>query len=138
MRNRKIIIASHGTLAEGFRSALKIIATDEDVETYCCYTTPDFCLEKTIESIMESYNPEKQDMYVFTDLYGGSVNNGFVNALSKYHFHLITNTTLGVLIDFILTSPSEEEIKKKLESNNFKAIYCNSVIENFEEIEEDL
>lgn len=29
MKERKIVIATHGTLAEGFRSALKIIATDE-------------------------------------------------------------------------------------------------------------
>lgn len=138
MGNRRIVIATHGTLAEGFRSALKIIATDEDVETYCCYTTPDFNLDKTIESIMSSYDHEKQEMYVFTDLYGGSVNNGFVNALRKYDFHLITNTTLGVLIDFILTNPSEEEIKSKLNSNDFKAIYCNSLLENLEVIEDDL
>ena len=56
MKERKIVIATHGTLAEGFRSALKIIATDEGVETYCCYTTPDFNLEQTIQKIMDAYD----------------------------------------------------------------------------------
>ena len=138
MKERKIVIATHGTLAEGFRSALKIIATDEGVETYCCYTTPDFNLEKTIQTIMDAYDEETQELYVFTDLYGGSVNNGFVNALKNHQFHLTTNTTLGVLIDFILTNPNQDEIETKLNSNDFKAVYCNTALVNIEGIEEDL
>lgn len=60
---------------------------------------------------MDAYDEETQELYVFTDLYGGSVNNGFVNALKNHQFHLITNTTLGVLIDFILTNPNQDEIE---------------------------
>ena len=70
MKERKIVIATHGTLAEGFRSALKIIATDEGVETYCCYTTPDFNLEKTIQTIMNAYDEETQEFgVVLEDVY---------------------------------------------------------------------
>ncbi len=138
MKERKIVIATHGTLAEGFKSALKIIANDEGIETYCCYTTSEFNLDSTIKKIMDEYDSETQDLYVFTDLYGGSVNNGFVNALKNHSFHLITNITLGVLIDFILTNPSKDEIERKLNSNDFKAVYCNTAIAQIEGIEEDL
>lgn len=34
MSKRKIVIATHGTLAEGFKSALQIIAGAENVEAF--------------------------------------------------------------------------------------------------------
>ena len=36
MSKRKIVIATHGMLAEGFKSALQIIAGAENVEAFNC------------------------------------------------------------------------------------------------------
>lgn len=46
MSKRKIVIATHGTLAEGFKSALQIIAGAENVEAFNCYTSPDLIFKK--------------------------------------------------------------------------------------------
>ena len=132
MSKRKIVIATHGTLAEGFKSALQIIAGAENVEAFNCYTSPDFNLQETIQKVMDSKGSE-EELFVFTDLFGGSVNNGFVAALKTYDFHLITNTSLGLLIDFILMDPDVETLKKK-----FNAVYCNDFISNMTDIEDDL
>ena len=91
MSKRKIVIATHGTLAEGFKSALQIIAGAENVE-----------------------------------------------ALKTYDFHLITNTSLGLLIDFILMEPDVETLKKKFDEKEFNAVYCNDFISNMTDIEDDL
>lgn len=129
MKKRKIVIATHGNLAEGFLSALRIIVGDSaDIRAICCYMSADFSLEKTIRELMEDFDSEKEDLLVFTDLFGGSVNNGFLQFLKSYPFHLITNTSLGLLIDVLLSEPDEEELKRKLHSNDFSAIYCNELL----------
>lgn len=137
MGKRKIAIATHGTLAEGFKSALQIIAGAENVEAFNCYTSSDFNLQETIQKVMDSKGSE-EELFVFTDLFGGSVNNGFVAALKTYDFHLITNTSLGLLIDFILMEPDVETLKKKFDEKEFNAVYCNDFISNMTDIEDDL
>ena len=137
MSKRKIVIATHGTLAEGFKSALQIIAGAENVEAFNCYTSSDFNLQETIQKVMDSQGSE-EELFVFTDLFGGSVNNGFVAALKTYDFHLITNTSLGLLIDFILMEPDVETLKKKFDEKEFNAVYCNDFISNMTDIEDDL
>lgn len=137
MSKRKIVIATHGTLAEGFKSALQIIAGAKNVEAFNCYTSPDFNLQETIQKVMYSKGSE-EELFVFTDLFGGSVNNGFVAALKTYDFHLITNTSLGLLIDFILMEPDVETLKKKFDEKEFNAVYCNDFISNMTDIEDDL
>lgn len=138
MKNRRIVIASHGGLAEGFKSALHIITGIDDVEAYNCYETADFNLQKTIDQIMITHDSQKEDLFVFTDLFGGSVNNGFVSALKDNDFYLITNTSLGLLIDFLVTEPDIDTFKTKLSSNEFNAVYCNDYVSNMSGIEEDL
>ena len=86
---------------------------------------------------MDSKGSE-EELFVFTDLFGGSVNNGFVAALKTYDFHLITNTSLGLLIDFILMEPDVETLKQKFNEKEFNAVYCNDFISNMTDIEDDL
>lgn len=138
MKKRKVVIATHGTLAEGFKSALSIITGVDNVEAYNCYTTLDFNLNEVIEKIMKSIDSEKEELFVFTDLFGGSVNNGFVKVLKDYNFHLITNTTLGLLIDFLLVNPDINTFREKLKSNEFNVVYCNDFVNSMSDIEEDL
>ena len=53
-KGKKIIIATHGYLADGFVSALNIIAGDmKDLKAMCCYTSPDFNLDNQITQMME-------------------------------------------------------------------------------------
>ena len=60
MGKRKIVIATHGTLAEGFKSALQIIAGAENVEAFNCYTSSDFNLQETIQKVMDSKGSEEE------------------------------------------------------------------------------
>lgn len=131
MKKKKIIIATHGNLAEGFLSALKIIIGNiENVDVICGYMNADFNLDYEIQKLMADFHPSKQELLVFTDLYGGSMNNGFLRYLTQYPFHLITNTNLGMLIDIVLTmnEVNAEAIREKLQSQDFSAVYCNDLL----------
>ena len=137
MPERKVIIATHGCLADGFLSALKIIVGEnENLQAVNCYTTPEFDLEQTVDQIL--HESEGTELYVFTDLLGGSVNNGFFKRLGDHDFHLVTNTSLGLLMDFSLLNPDENELRAKLSSGEFAAVYCNDLKESMALDEDDL
>lgn len=139
-KGKKIIIATHGYLADGFVSALNIIVGDiKDLEALCCYTSVDFNLEKKILKIMEQHNFEKDELIICTDVLGGSVNNEFVKFLGRYSFHLITNINLAFLIDLLLTTPSvsSQVLNMKTKEELFGVKYINSSV-TFIQDEDDL
>lgn len=135
---QKIVIATHGRLAEGFKTALDIIVGPvAGLQTMNCYLEEDFDLERSVNALFDETDFENEELYVFTDLLGGSVNNGFFRHLQDTPFNLITNTTLGLLMDFCLTHPDVNELKTKLASGEFSAVLCNELAETMGSFEED-
>lgn len=139
-KNKKVIIATHGCLSEGFVSALKIIVGDiKNLQAMCCYTSLDFNLDEKILELMNHHDFEKEELIICTDILGGSVNNGFIKFLGKYPFHLITNINLAFLIDFLLTTPTinQEVFKMKIQNGLFDVKYINPSVEFVQE-EDDI
>lgn len=139
-REKKVVIATHGHLAEGFVSALKIIVGDNpQVTSVCGYTTPDFNLDETIENIMENHDFEAFDLVICTDMMGGSVNNGFIKYLGQYPFHLVTNINLAFLVDLLLTPGgiNKAMLTNKVNEELVSVKYINNVVESFTD-EDDL
>lgn len=139
-KEKKVIIATHGHLAEGFVSALNIIVGEiPHLETICCYTNPDFNLDKTIIEIMNHHNFSEEDLVVCTDMMGGSVNNGFTKYLRDYPFHLITNTNLAFLADLLLTPGGVDKniLASKVKDELVDVKYVNQMVDCFDE-EDDL
>ena len=106
MKERKIIVASHGTLAQGIVNALGIVVGDCGVETICCYTTPDFDLDQSIQEALSRVDYGTTEVYVFTDVRGGSVDKGFLKVRQQFDFHLFTNVNLAFLVYVILCESS--------------------------------
>lgn len=139
-REKKVVIATHGHLAEGFVSALKIIVGDNpQVTSVCGYKTPDFNLDETIENIMKNHDFEAFDLVICTDMMGGSVNNGFIKYLGQYPFHLVTNINLAFLVDLLLTPGgiNKAMLTNKVNEELVSVKYINNVVESFTD-EDDL
>lgn len=134
--NKQIIIATHGELASGFKSALKIIVGEfKELNIINCYTTPDFDLDTTIEGIMKNHPFEKEDLVICTDMMGGSVNNGFIKYLEEYPFHLVTNINLAFLVDLLLTPGGIDEkiLSSKVNDELVSVKYVNQSIKDLQE-----
>ncbi len=70
--DKKVVIATHGHLADGLVSALQIIVGElPQVKTVCGYTSSDFNLDETVQEIMNNHNFETHDLVVCTDMMGG-------------------------------------------------------------------
>lgn len=138
-KDKQIIIATHGELANGFKSALKIIVGEVDkLKIINCYTTPEFNLDQMIVNIMSNHHFDKEDLIVCTDMMGGSVNNGFVKYLGQYPFHLITNINLAFLVDLLLTPGELDEAKimEKVNDHLVSVKYVNPLMKDIQDCDD--
>ena len=79
----KIVLASHGDLAQGMRqTAEMIIGTSENLYALSAFRDEDEPIGVQMERLLEKIGYE--DVYLLTDIFGGSVNNDLL-AIQQAH-----------------------------------------------------
>lgn len=125
---RKIIIAGHGNFAEGMRSSLELImGKQECISTVCAYLEFDN-IEEKVDKIIQKIH-EDDEVVVFTDLFGGSVNNVFMRYISNKNFHLIAGVNLLLLIEIVCHIYEDDLdviIERALCNVHNSIVYCNT------------
>lgn len=98
---KKILIATHGYLADGFKSSISLLTGGEGaIETICAYVDESDYTER-IQAFVDSIGPD-DDGVIFTDIYGGSVCQK-VALIAPGHpnvFH-ISGCNLGLIIEVL-------------------------------------
>lgn len=101
----KILIATHGKMASGLQSSLEILTHHGSAcQTIDAYVTSADYTDQ-ITDFINSVSSDEQG-FIFTDLYGGSVNQKVTSQLLSHHctnIFLITNINLAVIMSIILT-----------------------------------
>lgn len=135
----KLLLASHGDLADGICSSLKIIMGEQgNIRTLCAYTKEEFDLRSEVWEILNDLSYEDK-LIVVTDIFGGSVNNEFMNNLNRNNLYLIAGLNLPLVIELATISDEdniEEQIKSALENSKNSIQYCNSIMKSTD-IKED-
>lgn len=100
---RKYLLASHGRLAEGFQSSLTILADKgNDFQVINAYITDEDYTPEII-AFIHSINEEEQAV-IFTDLFGGSVNQKIVTEVmkdKKENIFVISNANLAIILSIL-------------------------------------
>lgn len=136
---KKIIIASHQYLAQGLKSTLEYIVPNTveviDINAYI----ENISVENQILTSLEQCNEEEQ-IFVFTDLLGGSVNQEFINKISKYNIELIAGANLPIIMTIVLSlgeqDLSKDDIRVAIEEARNQLVYVNDLLST-QEIDED-
>lgn len=99
---RNILIATHSTFASGINGSLKLLVGERpEISIIDAYVDDsDYTVE--IDKFFANFN-SKDEYVVFTDLFGGSVNQKIFSYKNKYDFYLITGFNLPVLLEIILS-----------------------------------
>lgn len=135
----QFIIATHGKFAEGIKTSIElIIGNIDNLEILNCYTTPDFNLKEEIKSILKKYS--KKELIVLTDIFGGSVNNEFLESISNYkNLNVVSGVNLSLILTLIEKQDDyyniKELIRESIAECSNSLIYCNDELEK--KIEED-
>lgn len=130
---RKIILASHGMLAEGMLDSLSMIYGDcirEWINVDCLKPGED------VDLLYDKYRAEimahTEDSYVFvTDIKGGSVNTTLVQLVIFSNVEVITGMNLGMLLQLLAESGEgglrEEQVQTILSEAREGIEYHNSL-----------
>ncbi|ADL06685.1 PTS sugar transporter subunit IIA [Lacrimispora saccharolytica] len=130
--DRKVLLASHGRLAEGMADSLQyIIGKLDNVDTMCAYTNPDFNLEEEVKTLFRRKEAENFELIVFTDIYGGSVNNEFMKFLRNETFCLVSNMNFATIVEILLHQGeiSAEFIRSVVDKQSSRPVFCNELWE---------
>ena len=123
---RKMIIASHSQLAEGFKKTLDFLTGGDDrIIALCAYTDR---RTEDIRPIIEELLNYEDEFIVLTDMAGGSVNQRFFPHMSD-RVHVISgiNLPLAISIAVQLDSP-HIDIPQLVAEARQQLIYVNDQI----------
>lgn len=133
----KIILASHGTLAEGVFKAASIILGNKETERVQflnCYIDEKQDVVKDINEIVESCD---NNTVVFTDIFGGSVNNNFYSKMEEKGFLLVSGLNLPMLIEALLFQGDIDEYKEHLKNSASEYIKILELSDSEESVDEE-
>lgn len=135
----QFIVATHGKFAEGIKTSIElIIGNIDNLEILNCYMTQNFNLKEEVEFILKKYL--KEELVVLTDIFGGSVNNEFLENISNYkNLNIVSGVNLPLILTLIEKQNDydnpKELIRESIEECSNSLIYCNDELEK--KIEED-
>ncbi|WP_326909440.1 PTS sugar transporter subunit IIA [Sedimentibacter sp. MB31-C6] len=119
-----ILLVTHGDFGkELLKSSELIIGTVEDAESISFHRGESFEeFSKKVEEVIERLS--KDELIVFTDMYGGSPYMAVTKAMKNRNFYHITGINFPLFIDIAVnrTSYSLSDIAEKIIKNGKKSI----------------
>lgn len=106
---KKYLVATHGELAKGFQSSLNILADRGDELTVINAYMTDEDFTPAIIQFIESVGEEEQGL-IFTDLFGGSVNQKVVMevlTIQKDNVFVISNANLAIVLSLLFLAEDQ-------------------------------
>ncbi len=130
----KIILASHSKLAEGMRQTAQFFGLSEIAVIE--QTMDDTGFETRARNLLNLYKDE--EVVVFTDIIGGSVNQIFTRLLKEYQFHLISGMNLPLILEIGFKNEIDlRTINEIIVQAKNQIVYMNEFINTILEEQED-
>lgn len=102
---KKYFIASHGKLASGFKSSIEVLLGNaQNVTIFDAYID-----EKNLETVLVKYlneQSENDQIFLMSDLYGGSVNQIMVTLAQQPNIVLIAGVNLAFVLEIVAMGES--------------------------------
>lgn len=138
---RQFVLASHGYFAEGIYDSLcMIMGKQHNFTTLCAYVDPNLDLKNQVKEVMSQFDND-DEVIVVTDIFGGSINNEFMNVMNTHPIYLIAGLNLPLLIELVTSQKQEEDTEKWLQQTISITIntiqYCSKKTLVTEPIEND-
>ena len=136
----KFVMATHGNFAKGIKESIRLIAGEFDnLQALSCYTEENFNLNSEIEAILKY---QDGDIIVITDVFGGSVNNAFMEKTVKNkNLHVISGLNLPLMLELLGEqeeyTKGEDLIRESIKNTSDAVHYCNDEINRLLENQEN-
>ena len=122
----KIILASHGEFSQGLKQTASMIIGDEgNIFALSAFRDED----EPIKNLLEVIGYE--DVYLLTDIFGGSVNNDLLTLQQQYpELHLVAGMNLPLVISIATQSGKidADQMAALLEESRQAMIDCKQLL----------
>lgn len=136
----QIILASHGNLAKGMKDTLNMIIGDVSmVEAFSSYRDEEVNTKEAIVAIIKE-NYDKKDIFILTDILGGSVNTEIMSLINKYpKIHVLSGMNLPLVISLVtqVGEISGTLLQEIIEESKQGIVDCNKLINECKSIQEE-
>ena len=128
------VMVTHGKFAEGIKNSIEIVLGKfKNLECLSCYTEENFNLDREIDKILTKHK-DKQ-IIAITDIFGGSVNNAFVERIPENkNLFVISGLNLPLMLELLGEyedySSAENLIINSISNTNDSIHFCNQEINN--------
>lgn len=129
---RNYVVATHGTLAKSLVESFYMIAGDEiKIHTINAYIDDQDPSEE-IDQLLKQLK-QQGEVFVFTDIFGGSVNNHMMKYIDDNTF-VFTGVNLPLLLNVVLSGdePASSLIAHIKEEIKTSIIYCNEKLKEMQ------
>ncbi|NTP76701.1 hypothetical protein HQ866_11385 [Enterococcus faecium] len=97
----KFAIATHGNFAKGLQSTLELFIPNEEIAFLSAYVEEEPPIDEQLEIFFASLEADEL-VVVFTDLFGGSVNQKVLLASKGRQVQIIAGFNLPVILEVVL------------------------------------
>ena len=134
----KIFLSSHGSMASGMQSSLKILMGEcENLTVFDAYVD-----EKSLNDALDAFFQtvgEKDQAILISDMYGGSVNSTMYTYLDRSNTTLVAGVNLALVISLtILEGDITRETLESVIEQSREAIRIVDLEKSGEEEEDEL
>ncbi|MEK4298070.1 PTS sugar transporter subunit IIA [Oceanobacillus sp. FSL W8-0428] len=126
---KKILVATHGNFAEGIISSINLILGEQDNLHYMNAYLDEVPLKEKIKTFFEQNAATEDVVIIFTDLFGGSVNQAFLEYMDRENTHFITGVNLPLLLEAVMLNEvdvTEEKLKEIVKRSKEQIIYTDN------------
>ncbi len=122
---RKIVVASHSLLAQGFKDTLEFLTGKTDaISAVCAYVNDN---GEGLDAAVEEALAGADEVVVLTDMVGGSVNQRFSRFVSD-RVHVIAGANLPLAMAVVLAGPDEQlDFDAIVDEARQQIVYVNAV-----------
>lgn len=126
----KLLIATHGKLAEGLKSSLSIIAGNVDNVTAINAYVDDIDFKLELDKYFKENENEK--LVVLTDIFGGSVNQAIALKLKEKDFILVSGVNFPLALEVTMAINNDdvtiEQIREIIENAKGGIMCVNDIL----------
>ena len=137
---RHYLLISHGTLAEGMKSSVELITgKQENLYFINAYIDGNTNIPQEVSKIIDQHIAQGDELLIFTDILGGSVNNAVTEFTQNPQIHIITGMNLPLVLNILLEDNGTigADIESSLELAKENMCYYNKYIKNTVILDED-
>ena len=128
---KKIVLATHGNFADGIYHSLEMVfGHQENIVRICAYVDSSKDYQEVMKNCVKSHDYEKENLIVVTDVFGGSVNNEFMQYIMDYPFTLISGLNLPLLLELVMCSEEvvDESLRAIVKNAGSSITICNDLV----------